>query len=54
VNPPAIVLHRRPLQRTLPDEHFGVEGRRAWFDTVEEMQAILDNYRDGHNPRRLY
>ncbi len=28
------------LHRTLLDEHFRVEGRRTWFDTVEEMQAV--------------
>jgi transposase InsO family protein len=26
------------LHRTLLDEHFRVEGRRTWFETVEEMQ----------------
>jgi hypothetical protein len=32
------------LHRALLDEHFRVEGRRTWFETVEEMQAGLDTY----------
>jgi len=31
------------LHRTLLDEHFRVEGR-TWFETIEEMQAVLDDY----------
>jgi len=31
------------LNRTLLDEHFRVEGRRAWFGTVAETQAALDD-----------
>ena len=30
--------------RTLLDEHFRVEGRRTWFETIEEMQTVLDQY----------
>jgi len=40
------------LHRTLLDEHFRVEGRRTWFETVEEMQAVLDDYLVGYNQRR--
>jgi len=40
------------LHRTLLDEHFRVEGRRTWFDTVAEMQAVLDRYLDGYNHKR--
>jgi transposase InsO family protein len=40
------------LHRTLLDEHFRVEGRRTWFETVEEMQAVLDTYLEGYNQRR--
>lgn len=40
------------LHRTLLDEHFRVEGRRTWFDTVEEMQTVLDVYLQGYNQRR--
>ena len=32
------------LHRTLLDEHFRVEGRKTWFETIEEMQAVLDDY----------
>ena len=40
------------LHRTLLDEHFRVEGRRTWFETIEEMQAVLDAYLDSYNQRR--
>ncbi|AVT77472.1 integrase, catalytic region [Rhodopseudomonas palustris] len=40
------------LHRTLPDEHFRVEGRRTWFETVDEMQTVLDDYLVGYNQRR--
>jgi transposase InsO family protein len=40
------------LHRTLLDEHFRVEGRRTWFETIEEMQAVLDEYLVGYNQRR--
>lgn len=32
------------FHRTLLDEHFRVEGRRTWFETIEEMQTVLDEY----------
>lgn len=37
------------LHRTVLDEQFRVEGRRTWFETVEEMQVSLDQYLEGHN-----
>jgi transposase InsO family protein len=40
------------LHRTLPDEHFRVEGRKTWFETIEEMQTVLDAYLVGYNTRR--
>jgi transposase InsO family protein len=40
------------LHRTLLDEHFHVEGRRTWFETIEEMQLVLDSYLEGYNHRR--
>ena len=40
------------LHRTLLDEHFRVEGRRTWYETIDEMQAVLDTYMDGYNQRR--
>lgn len=39
------------LHRTLLDEHFRVGGRRTWFKTIEEMQAVLDDYLVGYNQR---
>ena len=30
--------------RTLLDAHFRVEGRRTWFETLEEMQTVLNHY----------
>lgn len=40
------------FHRTLLDEHFRVEGRKTWFETIEEMQAVLDDYLVGYNQRR--
>ena len=40
------------FHRTLLDEHFRVEGRKTWFDTIEEMQVVLDEYLAGYNQRR--
>jgi transposase InsO family protein len=40
------------FHRTLLDEHFRVEGRKTWFETVEEMQAVLDEYLVSYNERR--
>jgi transposase InsO family protein len=40
------------LHRTLLDEHFRVEGRKTWFETIDEMQTVLDDYLIGYNTRR--
>ena len=40
------------LHRTLLDEHFRVEGRRTWFETVDEMQKSLDDYLAIYNGKR--
>jgi transposase InsO family protein len=40
------------LHRTLLDEHFRVEGRRTWFETIEEMQKVLDDYLVCYNTKR--
>ena len=40
------------FHRTLLDEHFRVEGRRTWFETIDAMQAVLDTWLDGYNHRR--
>ncbi len=42
------------LHRTVLDEHFRVEGRKTWFDTIEEMQAVLDAYLIVYNTKRPY
>ena len=42
------------FHRTLLDEHFRVEGRRTWFETVEEMQAALDAYLVTYNTERTH
>jgi|GEM_PF-1170204 len=40
------------FHRTLLDEHFRVEGRKTWFETIEEMQVVLDEYLIGYNTKR--
>ena len=40
------------FHRTLLDEHFRVEGRRTWFETVEQMQEALDAYLITYNTAR--
>ena len=40
------------LHRTLLDEHFRVEGRKTWFETIEEMQVALDAYLTVYNTKR--
>ena len=40
------------LHRTLLDEHFRVEGRRTWFETIDEMQVSLDGYLTTYNQSR--
>lgn len=40
------------FHRTLLDEHFRVEGRKTWFETIEEMQAVLDEYLVSYNTKR--
>ncbi len=40
------------LHRTLLDEHFRVEGRRTWFETIDEMQKPLDEYLAAYNAKR--
>lgn len=40
------------LHRTLLDEHFRVEGRRTWFETVDKMQKSLDDYLAVYNGKR--
>ena len=40
------------FHRTLLDEHFRVEGRRIWFETIDEMQGALDNFLVTYNRKR--
>jgi transposase InsO family protein len=40
------------LHRTLLDEHLRVEGRKTWFETIEEMQLALDAYLVSYNTER--
>jgi len=40
------------LHRTLLDEHFRVEGRKTWFETIEEMQVALDAWLVLYNTKR--
>ena len=40
------------LHRTILDEHFRIEGRKTWFETIEEMQVVLDAYLIGYNTKR--
>ena len=44
--------HEWVRDRTLLDEHFRVEGRRTWFETIEEMQVALDKYLVTYNRKR--
>ncbi len=40
------------FHRTALDEHFRVEGRRTWFETIEEMQLALDAWLVTYNTAR--
>lgn len=40
------------FHRTVLDEHFRVEGRRTWFETIEEMQAVLEDWLALYNIKR--
>jgi transposase InsO family protein len=40
------------LHRTLLDEHFRLQGRKKWYETVEEMQKDLDAYFQIYNTKR--
>ena len=40
------------FHRTLLDEHFRVEGRRTWFETIGEMQVALDKFLLSYNRKR--
>jgi len=40
------------FHRTALDEHFRVEGRRTWFETIDEMQGALDTWMAIYNTKR--
>ena len=40
------------FHRTLLVEHFLVEARRTWFETIEEMQAAWNKYVVAYNRKR--
>lgn len=40
------------LHRTLLDEHFRIQGRTVWYESVEEMQKSLDTYLQHYNRER--
>jgi transposase InsO family protein len=40
------------LHRTLLDEHFRVQGRQTWYESVEEMQKSLEGYFHHYNNER--
>lgn len=40
------------FHRTVLDEHFRVEGRRTWFETIDEMQTVLDEWLAAYNTKR--
>lgn len=40
------------LHKTLLDEHFRIQGRKKWYESVEEMQKDLDTYLHHYNHAR--
>jgi transposase InsO family protein len=40
------------MHRTLLDEHFRIEGRKTWYESVEQMQADLEKYLQHYNYKR--
>lgn len=40
------------FHRTVLDEHFRVEGRKTWFETIGEMQKALDQWLCVYNEKR--
>ena len=40
------------FHRTALDEHFRVEGRKTWFETIDEMQKVLDEWLVAYNTKR--
>ena len=42
------------LHRTLLDEHFRIEGRTTWYESVEQMQKDLDAFLHHYNQERTH
>ena len=42
------------FHRTLLDEHFRIEGRRTWYETLEQMQEALDAFLVVYNTQRSH
>jgi len=42
------------LHRTLLDEHFRIQGRRNWYESLGEMQTDLDVYLHHYNHERAH
>jgi len=42
------------LHRTLLDEHFQIQGRIKFYESLEEMQTDLDNYLHSYNYERAH
>lgn len=40
------------MHRTLLDEHFRIEGRKTWYESVEQMQTDLETYLHQYNYKR--
>jgi transposase InsO family protein len=42
------------LHRTLFGEHFRLQGRKKWYETVEQMRVDLDVYLKAYNTERTH
>lgn len=42
------------LHRTLLDEHFRIQGRKTWYESLEQMQRDLDTYLHHYNHERAH
>ena len=42
------------FHRTLLDEHFRIQGRTKWYETLAEMQKDLDAYLEKYNNKRTH
>jgi len=38
----------------LLDEHFRIQGRKTWYESVEQMQKDLDSYLNHYNRERTH